>query len=210
MPAVRTASLSGTLARYRCVDRCSPSRRHARRSATATTRCAGVTAIRAARRGLEVSLGTSLQDLVGDCQVDHRPPQPRVFTLHLLEPLGLPDLNAPVLLPPALIGLFGDLQRFAHLRHRSALRQATPASGNFVMICSAPSRRRAISPPFSQTYTSDCGWTSSLGAGQALGRGSWRSPCRGARRSRRRWRARAARNTAPPRWAPACAWTRRR
>ena len=64
-----------------------------------------------------------LQDLVVDRQIGHCPPQPGVLALQLLQPPGLGDLHAAIFDPPAVIRLFRNLERLAHLGHRLPLRQ---------------------------------------------------------------------------------------
>src|SRR6516162_8342388 len=56
-------------------------------------------------RGLEVSLGDIPQHLLLQRQVRHHPLETRILLLQLLQTSGLVQLQPPVLLPPAVIGL---------------------------------------------------------------------------------------------------------
>src|SRR5690606_25848893 len=66
-----------------------------------------------AARGSSVWARRLLQDHDVQRQVGHRPLEPRVLLLQLLQPLGFPGLHPAVLVPPALERLLAHLQSLA-------------------------------------------------------------------------------------------------
>jgi len=74
------------------------------------------------RVGRIAALGDILQDLLLERQIGDQPFQPGVLPLELLEPLSLLDLEAAILVAPAIVALLGDLGLFARLADGTALR----------------------------------------------------------------------------------------
>ena len=68
-------------------------------------------------QGLPVSLGGLLEDLHIESLLGNHLLQPCVLFLQSLELLGHLRLHATLLLPPAIIVLFGDLQQLANFGH---------------------------------------------------------------------------------------------
>lgn len=72
-------------------------------------------------RGLQISRGDVRQHLLFQGQVRHKPPQPSVLALQILHLPRLVDLQAAVLLAPAIVALLGDLRLLARQRQTLAL-----------------------------------------------------------------------------------------
>jgi protein involved in polysaccharide export with SLBB domain len=73
--------------------------------------------------GLEVSLGSFSQNQFINREFSHRAFQPAVLALQFLEALRLIDLEPAVFVAPAIIGLFGNAESTADLRHGLSLPQ---------------------------------------------------------------------------------------
>ena len=89
------------------------------------------------RRAQKFPEAASLRIALSKLGVGQQPLQPGVLLLQLLEPLGLVDLQAAVLLPPAVVRLLGDAELLADLGDRLPLASSTSASRSLAMICSA-------------------------------------------------------------------------
>ena len=73
--------------------------------------------------GSEVSRGRLSKDCVVERYLGNELLQARALLLELLQALGLVELEAAVLLPPALVGLLGDSDLLASLGNALALRE---------------------------------------------------------------------------------------
>src|SRR5918997_2233573 len=101
--AVSAASSSGLVGVLRCVERCCPRTRQARRSGTPSSATTCSTQARR-RAGPRRSPGGLRPDHLVERQVRYRPPKPRVLGLELLQALDLVPPQAAVLRAPAVVG----------------------------------------------------------------------------------------------------------
>ncbi len=88
-------------------------------------------------RGLQVSLGHVLQNLLLQRQLRHQPLKPRVLFLQLLQPPGLLELEPAVFLAPSVVRLLADLTLPACLWRVLPLAIATSTCRSTVTISSA-------------------------------------------------------------------------
>src|SRR5579885_2351747 len=125
-PSIRAASRPSSSAAFlggcRCVERCCPSTRQARRSETPKRSGRKQTACRR-WSAAATFLGGLLEHLLVQGQLGGEALEAGVLRLQLLKPLGLVGLEAAVLVAPAVQGLLAGAEALADLGDAQALGQ---------------------------------------------------------------------------------------